>query len=272
MESRRGHRSPLTVSAVLVIALVYGPAATAEEEEPPPFRMRTTATVYTTSDAAVVEGNRQGDAAPSNSVKQRRRSCHLEPDTAPTNWSNLQIYSDHRDENPFNLICDGQWIGLVWRPIDTGPSAAASPRQIADELREEIPMPDVTIRVNPEIGLTGTESWFWVEGYSGESIGRSMNVFGEMVLVEATVSRYEWAFGDGKVVAGSLGSAYPHRSDVRHVYEKSSTPDSAYAVTVRFVFSVKYRVGDGTWTDLPGIARTASFTYQVRQSQAVIER
>lgn len=270
MDGRRGHRSALTVAVLLAIAIV-APPVVAEEEKPEPFRMRTTTTVYTNSNAAVVEGQRQGDATPANSVKQRRRSCHVAPDTANVTSSNIHIYNAHTNERAFNLICDGQWLGLVWRPIDPSPKAAPSPRRIAEELREEIPMPDVTIRINPEIGLTGTESWFWVEGYSGDAVARSINTFGEMVEVAATVSRYEWDFGDGTVVVGSLGQAYPQRSDVSHLYEKA-TSASTYRVVVRFVFTVRYRVNGGPWYELPGISRTASIPYQVRQSQAVIER
>lgn len=275
MESRRSHRSPIVVSTLILVALVQGPVGMAEEEESEPFRMRTTATVYTTSEAAVVEAEQHGAAAPSGSTKTRRGSCYLEPDTAPVTHANLDIYAAGRErgELSFNLYCDGEYIGLVWLPADPEPRGpVASPREVANQLREEIPMPDVTIRANPEIGLAGSESWFWIEGYSGEAVARSTDVFGEAVEVEATVSRYEWDFGDGKVITGSLGAAYPERSDVRHVYEKATGGEGLYTVTVRFVFEVRYRAGGGPWTDLPGISRTASASYQVRQSQAVIER
>ncbi|MCA1840131.1 MAG: hypothetical protein LC723_07360, partial [Actinobacteria bacterium] len=66
---------------------------------------------------------------------------------------------------------------------------------------------------------------------------------------------------------------YPHRSSVRHVFERSSAdfPDG-YSIDVSFVFDVRYRVDGGGWTSLPGITRTAHADYRVRESQAVIQR
>jgi hypothetical protein len=74
-------------------------------------------------------------------------------------------------------------------------------------------------------------------------------------------------------VGHSVGNAYPERSDVRHVYERSSLGHpSGYPVEVSFVFSVQYRVDGGTWLQLAGITRVAQVSYPVRESQAVIGR
>jgi hypothetical protein len=141
-------------------------------------------------------------------------------------------------------------------------------------LRDEIPIPQVTIEMNPQPGLVGVESWFWIDGYDGSPVTHSTDAFGRLVKVEASVLRYEWSFGDGsKLVGHSVGDPYPQRSDVRHVYERSSLGlPSGYPVEVAFVFSVRYRVGGGGWIDLPGITRVAQAVYPVQESQAVIGR
>lgn len=273
MESGRNNRNR-AVALVVVLWLTPIAARATEERQPPIEKLERTTVVYTNSDSAVVEAEQQGVSAPTTVTHKRKSNCHLEAISTTGEIKGVGEVSlpTPPDERPFWVMCDGENVGMVWRKIGPRPLRASPPAQIADSLREEIPMPQVTIRVNPDVGLVGTESWFWVEGYAGQPIVKTTDAFGQTVEVEATVSRYEWAFGDGTSIAGSLGKAYPQRSDVRHVYEKSSSAGAGYPLTVRFVFSVKYRLGGGTWTDLPGIARTASFSYQVRQSQAVIER
>lgn len=142
------------------------------------------------------------------------------------------------------------------------------------QLRDEVPMPTVGIHANPGVGLVATESWFWIEGYSGEPITSSTDAFGRPIEVEAKAERYEWHFGDGSsLVTTSPGRSYPQRSEVRHIYERSSAgTEGGYLVQARFVFSVQYRVGGGAPIELPGIIRTAAFRYPVRESQAVIAR
>ena len=142
------------------------------------------------------------------------------------------------------------------------------------QLRDRIPIPTVTIEVNPDQGLVGVDSWFWIDGYDGQPISESTNAFGRRIEVEAQVQRYEWRFGDGRtVMSDSPGRPYPDRSDVRHVYERSSLGhEDGYPVEVGFVFAVRYRVDDGGWLELPGIERVADASYLVRESQAVIQQ
>lgn len=274
MESHVCNRLRVTLACVLLIATAD--VALAQEIQSPPDRVRDLfVEVYTEPTAAVVEAGAIGDAPGAIPTKSSRgRKCRLEPDTANVSLANTSFYAAHPDETSFYLYCDGQYVGLVWRKNDPGtPRPAVPPEDVAMNLREEIPMPQVSIRANPAVGLAGSESWFWVEGYSGAPITRSTDAFGRIVEVEAGVTRYEWAFGDGVTVAGSLGRPYPERSDIRHTYERSSARSGdGYAAQVRFVFSVRYRIDGSAWVDLPGITRTASFRYPVQESQAVISR
>jgi hypothetical protein len=180
---------------------------------------------------------------------------------------------------PYYLLCNQQIRGIVWIAIDlstpgSGAPAAQSPQQIAMYLRDQLPIPFVSVRVNPDRGLAGAESWFWMEGYSGSPLSRSTDAFGRLVEVDARVAGYEWSFGDGSTLASeSTGHAYPARSEIRHVYERSSAGMlDGYSVDVTFEFAVRYRVDGGAWIGLPGITRTAHADYPVRESQAVITR
>lgn len=272
MEGRRNHRLPVAVA--LIISLVSFSGASAEDQDPPDRNERlTTTVVYTTSDSAVVEAERQG-SAPAPKVAHRRKSnCHLEAVGVTGEIKGVGQVSLPMppDERAFWVMCDGENVGMVWRRITPRSSPPVAPADVADHLRQEIPMPQVTIRINPGVGLTGSESWFWVEGYAGEPITEGTDAFGRAVEVEAKPTRYEWSFGDGKAfVSHSTGRAFPERSEIRHVFERASS--AGYQVAVRFVFEVRYRVDGGPWTPLPGVTRTASATYPVRESQAVISR
>jgi hypothetical protein len=277
MEGGRNHRVPVAILAIAFLIPALPVLADEENNKPPPYRHTPTVVVYTNPSAAVVEADASSGVPGAIPIKVTgRRKCHLEPDTAPVTNNNLDIYAAARDrgEESFNLICDGQWIALVWRKIEVSPRTPVPSQEVAMHIREEVPMPQVFIRANPDLGLVGSESWFWVEGYSGMPINESTDAFGRLVEVEAKVDRYEWSFGDGSLLtSSSLGRAYPQRSDVRHTYQRSSAGlGIGYPVEVRFIFSVRYRVEAGEWTSLPGISRTASFRYSVQESQAVISR
>jgi hypothetical protein len=276
MEDRRDHRVRRLVILSVVLLAVSG-EATAQEQESGPFEpWPSTVSVSTNPNAVVVE-SQGGGTAPGGTGTQASgggSNCWVE---GPGNigMASVDLVSQEPNLLPYTLICDGEAVGVVWLPIDGGggPVAPAfSPREIALSLRDRIPIPSVTIEINPERGLVGVESWFWIEGYDGEPITESTDGFGSRVDVEARVQRYEWSFGDGKRMrTENPGRPYPERSDVRHMYERSSLGhEGGYPVEVGFFFSVRYRVDGRGWIDLPGIERVAEARYPVRESQAVI--
>ena len=282
MEDLRNHRIQVTIGAVATALLLLISPAAAEENKPKPFDWPTNVTVETNPDAVVVDSEVHGSSpgGPGTQASGSGSNCSLQNTTTigEIRWPGLAAYPSVK-VFPFFVVCDGHLQGLVfleWHPSDgSGPSGTAqSPQEIAMRLRDETPIPQVTIEVNPQPGLVGVESWFWIDGYNGSPITHSTDAFGRLVKVEASVLRYEWSFGDGsKVVGDSVGNPYPERSDVRHVYERSSLGyPSGYPVEVAFVFSVRYRVGGGGWIDLPGITRVAQAVYPVQESQAVIGR
>lgn len=276
MEDRRDHRvrRVFVLGFALFVAGAPNPAGAQESDPFEPWP--STHTVSTNPNSVVVESH-GGGSAPGGTGTQASggSNCHAE---GPGNIGMGSVDLVNQSNSlPYALVCNGEIVGVVWLPIDPGGGAAApapSPRDIAMSLRDRIPIPNVTIAVNPERGLVGVDSWFWIEGYNGDPITESTDAFGSRVEVDARVQRYEWSFGDGATMkTESPGRPYPEPSDVRHVYERSSLGhDRGYPVEVGFFFSVRYRVDGGGWIDLPGIERVAEAAYPVRESQAVIRR
>ena len=199
---------------------------------------------------------------------------------ATLNWF-LEEAPKHPGEAPWVVRCDDGFFAIVWLPINTepadidivvGPAEPVDPVTIAAELLDHVPVPNITIGSNPDVGLVALPSWFWVTGYDGSPIMTSDTLGDVTVEVEVTPTGYRWSFGDGATLeTSSLGQAYPETSDIRHTYEQSSLGTSgAFAVTVDIGFSVRYRVNGGDWEPLKPISRSFSDAYSVQQLQSVL--
>jgi len=283
MEGNARHRVwVLLAVAVLLQLLAVGPARAADPFEDGPVDVQ----VNTGPDQVIVDA-RTGGAWPGSSGETGSGSggsgsgCYLR-EIPSSEWTDALDYAwvaYRMRYTPYYLCCNGEKQGVVWIENSSGqgsgaPAPARDPRDIAMQLRDEIPIPRASVKVNPSQGLVGVESWYWMEGYDGAPIAHSTDAFGRLVEVQARVTRYDWSFGDGASVSSATGGhAYPARSEVRHVYERSSLGHAGgYAVDVRFSFAVRYRVAGGAWSDLPGITRQAHAGYPVRESQAVIQQ
>ncbi len=187
----------------------------------------------------------------------------------------------HPGEAPWVVRCNNDFIDIVWLPINiqpadiqivVGPGEPVDPVSIALELRDHVPVPDITVGVNPGVGLVAVPSWFWVEGYDGAPIQTSETLGGTTVEVEITPNGYRWTFGDGATIeTDSLGQRYPSVSDIQHAYEQSSvSTNGAFAVTVTINFSVQYRVNGGAWQALDPITRSFTSPYPVQQLQSIL--
>jgi hypothetical protein len=251
-------------------------SANAQGHEDEQFDFESTTVVDTNSDAVVVDADAQATVAGAGSSRGGS-NCWLEvvPTISEIFVNSFEEQWSNPDLMPYLLWCGDEMRGLVW--LDTSrddPATALDPETIAMHLRDEIPVPDVEIGINPSRGLVGVESWFWLDGYDGSRIEHSTDAFGQFVEVDARVKRYEWSFGDGdRIAARTPGRSYPHRSQIRHLYERSSAGlPSGFPVEVTFVFDVRYRVDGGGWIEIPGINRVAETSYRVRESQAVIQQ
>ncbi len=187
----------------------------------------------------------------------------------------------HPGEAPWIVWCNDEFIGIVWLPIDIEPQDIqiivlpgdlVDPASIALELRDQVPVPDITVGVNPDVGLVAMPAWFWIKGYDGSPIRTSDTLGGTTVEVEITPTSYRWSFGDGAMMStASLGRPYPEVSDIRHTYEQSSLgAGGAFPVTVEISFSVRYRVDGGAWQPLDPITRSFTEAYPVQQLQSIL--
>jgi hypothetical protein len=187
----------------------------------------------------------------------------------------------HPGELPFLLYCDDQFLGIVWLPVGIEPADVeiiivpgdvVDPTSVAADLLDHIPVPNVALGVNPDVGLVAVASWFWVEGYDGSPITASDTLGATTVEVEIAPTGYRWDFGDGtELTTTSLGQPYPAESDVRHIYEQSSlSAGGAFSLTLEITFSARYRVNGGPWVPLDPIARSFTAAYPVQQLQSIL--
>jgi hypothetical protein len=163
--------------------------------------------------------------------------------------------------------CDNRFVASVWlRPEQVG----VDPRAIAEQLVRDLPYPAATVGASPAgRGLTGLDSWFWVEGYTGAPIVDTVAQFGMTVTVEATPTTVSWDFGDGTTARGAgLGVPPPGRSTVVHTFETRSRP--TYPVRALIELSVRWRLGAGPWQPLAPVVRTALRAYPVVASRAAL--
>jgi hypothetical protein len=172
----------------------------------------------------------------------------------------------------YHVYCGSTYLDSVWLlPAAFSPRAGAlDVLAIAQQLARDLPYPPATVHASPDgRGLTGMESWFWVEGYSGP-VRDAVDSFGIRVEVEATPADVRWDFGDGTPVQpGTLGRAAPARSDVVHTYERR-TGGTPLTVRALVRLDVRWRVDGGAWEALDPVFRIASRTYPVVESRAAL--
>ena len=172
---------------------------------------------------------------------------------------------------PYHVYCDGDYITSVWlTPSQFQATPPVDPRAMAERLARDLPYPPATIGVSPAArGLTGLESWFWVDGSRGP-ISDAVEGFGLLVEVEAWPAAATWDFGDGSgPQRGSLGQPAPGRSEVRHAYERRSR-GAPFTVRATVRLDVRWRQNGGPWEPLPPVFRTATRAYPVAESRSVL--
>jgi hypothetical protein len=178
------------------------------------------------------------------------------------------------DANLYSITCgsytDVRWLrsGPNGQPLQPGPTV--DPFQLALSARDRLPVPTGGIGANPTRSLVGLPTWFWYRGYDGRPLSKTVSAFGVTVQVQATPTAYWWDFGDGaRLTSRGLGRPYPARSPITHTYK---TARAGVRVRCGFAFVLRWRTGGGPWAPLPPLARTATATLEVAQSQTVINQ
>jgi hypothetical protein len=188
-----------------------------------------------------------------------------------------------------------------------GPVPHIDPWAVAVQATHEVPIPPIALRANPDPGRVNVDSWFWVEGYGGETISHSktveathtecrINETGESecrmvddsvtVVVHLTPTAYAWTFGDNRnnsvnfTDSRGLGRAYTdpnprNASPVAHAYHWSSInylSQGGYPVTLRITWSAEFSANGAGPQRIPDVSRTFEGRHQVRQIQSVVQR
>ncbi len=220
----------------------------------------------------------------STSTSVKERTCHVDAMNighAALGWYKKESRK-HPGATPWSVVCDDGFFAIVWVPIDRAGgggvrvvdagSDPVDPVAVAQELLNELPVPDISIGANPTTGLVALASWFWLEGYGGEPITSSDTLMNVTVEVEVAPSAYRWTFGDGSsLITTSLGQPYPAESNIQHVYEQSSlAAGGTFLVGVDATFEARYRVNGGPWQPLEPISRSFTTDYPVQQLQSVL--
>jgi transposase InsO family protein len=178
------------------------------------------------------------------------------------------------DVGLFTVAC-GSYVDVRWLRLNSNgtpqvPGPTVDPFQLALSARDRLPLPTGGIGANPVRSLVGLPTWFWYQGYDGRPLSKTVSAFGVAVQVQAIPTSYRWDFGDGtRLTSSSLGRPYPARSPITHTY---MTARAGVRVRCVFAFALRWRTGGGPWAPLPPLARTATATLEVAESQAVINR
>jgi hypothetical protein len=166
------------------------------------------------------------------------------------------------------------------------------PAAIAASVADRLSLFPGRIRTSPvEAGLTGTDSWFWLEpGPRPEEL--TVSLAGETVTVVAEPDQVEWRFGDGAGVAGGAGTPYragPRPPDAivheyqtrclagdqgRNPYVLSSCGSSGYSIEAVIVWRISFSASgriDASGT-LPSRTTEASRSYAVSEARGFLVR
>lgn len=188
----------------------------------------------------------------------------------------------------------------AWTPV--GPVPRIDAWAVARQAVYDVPLPSLTLRANPDPGIVAVPSWFWVDGYGGQTLTHSKTVQashtacrlnnGEQecrevddsvtVTVELVPARYAWTFGDG--TDGDFGddrglgrpfSDPGSPSPVAHAYRASSVayvPQGGYPISLTVTFSAAFSVNGGAREALPDVRQTYTARHPVREVQPVVVR
>ena len=169
------------------------------------------------------------------------------------------------------VFCDGEFVAAQWLGPNGENAPAVDTEGLARTVIDNVPVDLFTIAVKPDArAVTGIPSYFWVEGYDGETITGSVSNGPVTVDVAIELGTVTWDFGDGTepLRTTSLGDEWPERSEIRHAYRDRGT----YTITVTIELPARFSVNGQPPTELEPVVRTSTLTYVVDEVQAVRTR
>jgi hypothetical protein len=168
----------------------------------------------------------------------------------------------------FALDPQGAVLGITCVGAANG-APASTPRQLAEQASAEQPWPDLHVRVDPQIGLTGLASQFWLAG-SAQMPDATASAGPLTVSVHATLIDVSWNFGDGGSLSSGTdtGRPFPAASRITHVYQTDTFghPDG-YVISAVLTYRVTYSVNGGPPIELGVKTRPYTASYVVNQLQ-----
>jgi hypothetical protein len=165
--------------------------------------------------------------------------------------------------------------GTVLGTVCVGPAAAqpgAPPltvAQLAEQASAEQPWPTLQLQIDPQVGLTGLASTFWLTGNPAMPDATASS--GALsVTVHATLIDVAWSLADGGTLDSGtdVGRPFPAPARIEHVYQTDTFGrPGGYVVSVLLRYRVTYSVNGGPPIDLGVKARPYSRSYAVNQLQ-----
>ena len=173
---------------------------------------------------------------------------------------------------------DGVLVGdtLRWFEPGAGIDLDAIGQNLIRDFADELLLPRLSVATDPiTVGLVGLDTWFWIDGWDGEPMTRSVVEAGFPFELRLELTSVTWAFGDGsRQTAGSVGAPYPAADGVTHRYDERSTseanPEGTFTVEAAVVVAASYSVNGGPFVNVDPITDQSTVDYLVREAQALI--
>ena len=162
----------------------------------------------------------------------------------------------------------GSFAGVLCVPTTT--TGTPGELALAQQASSRQAWPQLTVGVNPDRGLTGLASWFWLTPPNATMAPATAAAGPLTVTVRASLIDVLWDFGDGvRTDSGlSLGQAYPRQSTISHVYQTDTYQQpGGYQAGATLRFGVWYSVNAGPWRFLGTKAKSYALLYAVNQIQ-----
>jgi hypothetical protein len=205
-------------------------------------------------------------------LEGRTDQCHYTLESGPPGFSPEPGAVPDRPPDSFLavLACDGTALGLIWVGPHNTVDLAATADALARRWVSTVPTPSVRVRTSPPgRGLTGVETWMWLDGAGPPSRRASLEAFGIPIDVVMVAGPVTWDFGDGTGL--TAGPGQPDRPAVGHGYTRSSSEATGpYRLVARYELEPAYRVASGPWLALPPIVVDAERDYPVSEAQAIL--